>query len=230
MELESIFKNFDRLIVLDTETTGLNFYNNQIIDLGVIEYKSINDCLVKTNEINILIKLEDNKKLPLEIVNLTHITDSMLNTYGISLNEAKTMFFNLLNNDDKKLIATYNAQFDLSFLRYFLKGYHLNKINFLDILTIYKDRAVYPQKLKDAVSHYHLDEIVKNSHRAMDDTLACFEVLKEMSKEKDDIINYVNLFGYNPNYGQPKILIKNVIYKPQPVNFELPVFPLYKTN
>ena len=215
--LKSIFNNYDYIICLDTETTGLDPKTCQIIDLGVICAKKENDSIVIENTINALIKLKDKEqKLSKEIIDLTHITDELLEKEGLSYDEVKNLFSDMLHKKGKKLIATYNAQFDLSFLRYFLKGCKFEDIDFLDILTIYKDRAVYPHRLFQAVTHYALDDKVQNTHRALDDTLACFEVLKSMSDEKDDINNYVNLFGYNPKYGEPNIKIKGITYKPQP--------------
>ncbi|MCR5786449.1 MAG: 3'-5' exonuclease [Acholeplasmatales bacterium] len=215
--LKSIYDNYDYIICLDTETTGLDPKKCQIIDLGVICAERIRDEILITDEINALIKLQEKgAKLPQEIINLTHITDEMLEKEGLNFEQARNLFAEMLNKPGKKLIATYNAQFDLGFLRYFLKGCKFSDLAFLDILTIYKDRAVYPHKLFQAVTHYNLDDKVQNTHRALDDTLACFEVLKSMSDEKDDIIKYVNLFGYNPKYGAPEIKIKGITYKPQP--------------
>lgn len=226
--LKSIYDNYDTIICLDTETTGLNPKTCQIIDLGVIVMKKINGEIVITNEINSLIKLQPGNKLPKEIIELTHITPEMLDKEGKTFDDVKNEFVSILKNDERKLIATYNAEFDLSFLRYFLRGYKFSNMAFLDIMTVYKDRAPYPTKLNAAVTHYNLDDKVINSHRALDDTYACFEVLKEMSKEKDDIIKYVNLFGYNPKYGTPKEAIRGVIYKPQGFLNEFNNKPLYE--
>ena len=226
-ELNSIFSKYDTIICLDTETTGLSPKTCQIIDLGVIVMKNINGIITKVDEINSLIKLLPGNTLPKEIEELTHITLSMLNEKGETYDEVKEKFKKILENDDKKIIATYNAEFDLSFLRYFLRGCKFQNLDFLDILTIYKDRAPYPTKLLNAVSHYNLDGKVINSHRAMDDTLACFEVLKEMSKEKDDIDRYINLFGYNAKFGYPKEQIKGVTYKPQGFLNDYDKTPLY---
>ena len=43
-------------------------------------------------------------------------------------------------------------------------------------------------------------------------------MMEEMEKEKDDLLNYVNLFGYNPKYGVEGKPIGSVTYKPQPYN------------
>ena len=226
MELKSIYDNYKYIICLDTETTGLDPKTCQIIDLGVIVMENNLWHLKEIKKINSLIKLTDpSKKLPKEIIELTHITNEMLEIEGKNLSDVKNEFINILNLEGKKLIATYNAEFDLSFLRYFLVGCKFIDFDFLDILTIYKDRADYPHKLNVAVTQYKLDDLVQNTHRAIDDTYACFEVLKAMAREKDDIINYINLFGYNPKFGEPKEKIKRVIYKPQGYNN---IVPLYK--
>ena len=63
-----------------------------------------------------------------------------------------------------------------------------------------------------------------NSHRAVDDVLATVAVMRAMEDEKDDLMNYVNLFGYNPKYGLEGKPIGSVTYLPQ--GFE-PKEPLY---
>lgn len=52
-------------------------------------------------------------------------------------------------------------------------------------------------------------------HRAIDDVLALFEVLKAMDDEREDLGSYVNLFGYNPKYGVSGRRIVGVRYEPQ---------------
>lgn len=59
---------------------------------------------------------------------------------------------------------------------------------------------------------------MQNSHRAIDDVLALFEVLKAMDEERDDLCTYVNLFGYNPKYGVSGRRITGVRYEPQGFN------------
>ena len=64
-----------------------------------------------------------------------------------------------------------------------------------------------------------------NSHRAVDDVIATVAVMKAMEAEKNDLENYVNLFGYNPKYGVQGKPIGTVTYKPQKFD---PVAPLYE--
>ena len=48
--------------------------------------------------------------------------------------------------------------------------------------------------------------------------------MEVMEQEKQDLISYVNLFGYNPKYGVPRPPIRSITYKPQYYN---PAAPLY---
>ena len=127
------------------------------------------------------------------------------------------------------LLLAYNAHFDLSFLYYLLlrdgDPMILKGKDKLDLLTVYKDRHSYPHKLCNAIEVYGLSDQVVNSHRAVDDVIATVAVMVEMEKERDDLHNYVNLFGYNPKYGLEGKPIGSVTYKPQGYN---PLRPLYE--
>ena len=118
------------------------------------------------------------------------------------------------------LLLAYNAHFDLSFLFYMLlrdgDPAILKGKDKLDLLTVYRDRHDYPHKLCSAIEVYGLTGKVVNSHRAVDDVLATLAVMGEMEKEKDDLLNYVNLFGYIPKFGIDGKPIGSVTYKPQP--------------
>ena len=64
-----------------------------------------------------------------------------------------------------------------------------------------------------------------NSHRAVDDVLATLAVMEKMEEEKDDLLRYVNLFGYIAKYGIDGKPIGSVTYKPQQYD---PPRPLYE--
>ena len=94
----------------------------------------------------------------------------------------------------------------------------LKAADYLDSLTVYKDRRAYPHKLANAILTYKLEDKVQNSHRAIDDVAALFEVCKAMDAERSDLLNYVNVFGYNPKYGVSGKRIEKVAYWPQNFN------------
>ena len=219
--LKKLLDKYDSLIILDTETTGLDSRENRIIEIAAIKVVSSNSQLRISNRLDVLIKLPYGTKLDGKIIELTGITDEDLRTKGEESKEAFNQFVNMFKNE-KILMIAYNAHFDLSFIYHSLvrEGYEsvLKQINMLDALTIYKDRRSYPHKLMNAIDAYNLNNKVANSHRAIDDTMALYEVLKAMDEECDDLDKYINLFGYNPKYGVNGPKIRSVTYLPQPYN------------
>lgn len=209
-------KKYQEIVVLDCETTGLDYQKDQIIELAACLFVFDGEKYLLKDEMDIFIKSDF--PLLIEIVNLTGITDQILKEQGISKTEAIAMFYQRFidNSKQRKLIAAYNAPFDINFITAMLSRHHkdLFDCDFLDILTVYKDRASFPHKLKDAIAHYKLEDKYINSHRAVDDCIACYQVLLSMSEELDDLDKYVNLFGYNPKY-RPTHQVHGVEYRPQ---------------
>ena len=211
--LESLFSSYDSVIVLDTETTGVNCKSDEIIELGFLRL----DRNGERTEEDYLIRLSPGRRLPPVITQLTGIREDELFLNGVEKDVAAEAFVRSLDGE-KPLVCAYNAQFDLCFLFYFLHRLGcagvLQKARFLDIMAIYKDRRDYPHKLCDAVEAYGVTG--ENTHRAVDDANAALEVLLAMERERGDVERYINLFGYNPKYGVPKPRIGSVRYESQP--------------
>ena len=225
MAFKSLFQKYRRLVIFDTETTGLDYKKDQIIEFAavVIEKQGI------IKEFDELIQLDPGTYIPDNIVELTGITNEACAQRGISKNLLRAHLHDMFAPYPTLLIA-YNAHFDLCFVYSLLARDNMVNLltqekGLLDLLTVYKDRHSYPHKLKNAIEVYNLQDKVQNSHRAIDDVLATVAVMEEMEKEKDDFLNYVNLFGYNPKYGAPHPAIRSVTYKPQ--RFDPPK-PLYE--
>ncbi len=159
-----------------------------------------------------------NGLLPQKIVDITGITDKMLEDEGL---EEKVVANDLKERlTQNTLMIAHNAQFDLSFVYNLLKRHYplqadeiVRNMDWLDTLTVFKDRAKYPHKLIDAVKHYEIDEV--NFHRAIDDTKALVDVTKAMKNERDDLTEYINIFGYNPKWGVSGEKFPFIEYKKQ---------------
>ena len=215
-ELAGLFDRYKNIVVFDTETTGLNFDKDQIIELAAVKLtRDDRGNLVFEREIDEFIRLLDGQKLDPFIVNLTGITDEMLEKDGITYSEASDIFYSLIS-DAPTLLVAHNAQFDLMFVRRLLKGKKFtHALDFLDSLTVYKDRRPFPHKLQNAIEAYGLEGKVQNSHRAIDDVKALVEVLIAMDMERTDLHLYINLFGFNAKYGISGCKIRGVHYLPQ---------------
>lgn len=225
--LDSLFAKYDRLMLFDTETTGLAFSRDEIIEFAAVVVERQDGEVVVTREYDQLITLSPGSLVPPEIERLTGISNKDIREKGIPKQQLCRDIGEMIAGNT--LMLAYNAHFDLSFLFYLLlrdgDPTILKGKDKLDLLTVYKDRHSYPHKLCNAIEVYGLGDKVVNSHRAVDDVLATVEVMKAMELEKADLEYYVNLFGYNPKYGISGKAIGSVTYRPQ--RFD-PVAPLYQ--
>ena len=231
MAFEALFQKYDRLFLFDTETTGLDFPRDEIIEFAAVLVEMQGGVPKVTEEYDQLISLTPGNTIPLKIQQLTGITNEDVQEKGISKEQLCADIARMVSGNT--LLLAYNAHFDLSFLFYLLLRNGdpsiLKGKDKLDLLTVYKDRRNYPHKLCNAIESYNLSGKVVNSHRAVDDVIATVEVMKEMEKEKDDLLCYVNLFGYHPTYGLGSKPIGSVTYKPQPTPAKQPLYEVKET-
>ena len=225
-QFDTLFSKYDRLVLFDTETTGLQFSRDEIIEFAAIVVERRDGVATVIQEYDELISLSPGGFVPPKIEELTGISTQDLRERGLPKTRVARDIAEMITGNT--LLLAYNAHFDLSFLYYFLlrdgDPMILKGKDKLDLLTVYKDRHPYPHKLCSAIEVYGLQDRVCNSHRAVDDVLATLAVMEEMEKELPDLEKYINLFGYNPKYGVDGKPIGSVTYKPQPYN---PKGPLY---
>ena len=196
-----MLNQYKKILIFDFETTGLYPTSDQIIEIGALLIDQSTDT-PKETELSLLVRAD--KKLPDIITNITGITDEMLLRDGVSQEIGFQELYQMI--DDQTLLIAYNIGFDLSFLIQYIKRYENPTVQFknpiLDVMALYKDRHPYPHKLDQAVKTYRVE--IPNTHRALDDVKATYEVLKNMSKENDNIDKYVNVLGFNPKYRIPE--------------------------
>ena len=221
-ELKSLLagpeKKYSNLVFFDTETTGVNpDKGDRIIDLAFIAVRK--DGQIRQEDV--YVQLPEGQTIPEKIVRLTGITDMAL-LGGISEKRAAELFAGMITKDT--LLIAHNAQFDISFVAYMFMRYMkehpewistLSACDYLDTLTVYKDRRPYPHRLANAILAYGLQNRVRNDHRAINDVIALFEITKAMAEERNDLLSYINIFGYNPKYGVAGKKLKKVRYQAQ---------------
>ena len=200
-----------KVIYFDTETTGLNSKFDRIIELAML---TVEDGKI-TDDYDEFVNIGRN--LPPRITEITGITDKDLLKGKDEAHVAEDLKNNL--TPDTLMIA-HNCQFDLSFVYSLLERHYPNEayeivsnLKWIDTVTVLKDRKEFPHKLIDAVKYYGIEEV--NFHRAIDDTKALYNVTQALKEERDDLKEYINIFGYNPKYGVSGFKFSFIEYKRQ---------------
>ena len=217
MTLSTLQPHCDSILVLDTETSGLSCRMDEIIEFAAVRLVWDGSDFVTDAEADEFVRRTNDRRLDPRIVGLTGITDELLREEGISKAAFSALLAGLLT--PRTLITAYNAQFDLLFLYHFLDrcgdARLLQNQPKLDLLTVYRDRRAYPHRLSNAIEAYGLQDSVQNSHRAIDDVRATVAVMREMAAERDDLAQYIDIFGYSAKYGVSGPRISSVRYLPQ---------------
>ena len=225
---DGLFSKYDRLVLFDTETTGLNFSRDEVIEFAAVVVERRNGVPQIIQEYDELVTLSPGGFVPPKIEQLTGISTMDIRERGLSKERVCRDIAEMIRGNT--LLLAYNAHFDLSFLFYMLLRSGdpaiLKGKDKLDLLTVYKDRRDYPHKLCNAIDAYGLTGQVVNSHRAVDDVIATVAVMKAMEEERDDLLRYVNLFGYHPKFGVDGKPIGSVTYKPQPYERKRPLYEI----
>ena len=225
-QFANLFDKYDRLVLFDTETTGLDYCRDEIIEFAAVVVECRDGEATIVQEYDELVTLSPGGFVPPKIQELTGISTQDILERGIAKTRVCRDIGEMIRGNT--LLLAYNAHFDLSFLYYLLlrdgDPMILKGKDKLDLLTVYKDRRSYPHRLCNAIDAYGLSGQVVNSHRAVDDVVATVAVMRAMEDERNDLDRYINLFGYNPKYGVEGKPIGTVTYKPQGYD---PKQPLY---
>jgi DNA polymerase III subunit epsilon len=168
-------------VVLDFETTGLDYKTEQVIEVGAIR---LDHDFKELGTLHLMVKLKKGKELPPFITELTGITKDDLRN-GISEFNAMQILHRFIGND---IVVAQFASFDLGFLSKYMQPKKFICTRSMSRLLNPKEKA----SLKDLVQRYGVE--LKNHHRALDDVTATAEVFKIMKREADERgIEYLNV-------------------------------------
>lgn len=162
-------------IIMDVETTGLDYDNDRIIEVGLLRIcgDSIDDrfqCFIKCE-----------KGIPKEITRLTGITDEMIEGQGITEEEAFEKIQAFIGND---LIIGYNIQFDMMFVQRLGerlgKGLGANRTRDVLQLARREIEELDSWQLKTVADYFSSD--TGNAHRALGDCMLTYKIYLELNK------------------------------------------------
>lgn len=165
----------DSYVLLDVETTGLDFNKNELLEIGLIKVEK--DSVI--DERDYLLKPLGG--IPKKIELLTGITEKEVNANSIAIEQALKQTMEFIKGN---VIIGYNVNFDCMFLK---KACDKHKIK-CTIRKIKDVENLAVQKLKD-VQDYKLETVAnklgiqkKQSHRALDDCRLTLDVMKKLNK------------------------------------------------
>lgn len=173
IKVEKDISDRKQFIVMDIETTGLDYNIDEIIEIGALKISK-----EKIEEFSILVSCS--KRLPSFIVKLTGITETILYEKGIELNRALELMVDFIGEET---IVGYNISFDMKFINYNLKKLNKNPLQnrCVDILNIVKKENMYlnSYKLEDVLSEYGIEKSLE--HRALSDAKQIARLINKLN-------------------------------------------------
>jgi DNA polymerase-3 subunit epsilon len=162
-------------VILDSETTGLNHRNDEIIEIGAIAFTfdamgTVGDVIGVYGGLQ-----QPNVPIPAEITKLTGISDAMVEGQVIDIEALKALI------DPADLIIAHNASFDRPFCEVFSQTFARKAWACSNAEIDWSSRGYEGTKLGYLIGqagYFH------DGHRAVDDCFALLEVLtRETSGE-----------------------------------------------
>ena len=111
---DGLFSKYDRLVLFDTETTGLLFSRDEIIEFAAIVVERVDGAPNVIREYDELIALSPGGFVPPKIQELTGISTADLRERGLPKTRVARDIAEMIRGNT--LLLAYNAHFDLSFL------------------------------------------------------------------------------------------------------------------
>lgn len=180
----SLNKNYtkeivDNYCVLDTETTGLSSYYDEIIEIGILKVRN-NEIVDKYDQL-----IKPSYEINSFITDLTGISNEMVKDMP-SIIDIKDSVLEFIGND---IIIGHNTSFDIRFIN---EGFSTN------INNKFMDTMQFSRKLFPELEHHRLSDLNKylnlnnNEHRAISDCMSTkylYDNIKKLMKERKLEIN-----------------------------------------
>ena len=225
------------LLGIDLETTGIDPFSSNIIEIGYMIWDANSSCFVKCG--SYLIK--NNNILPEEIKNLTGITDNYLNKFGMELKQAIISLSDMAKKCD--FLVGHNAiEFDRKYLSKACQKYSIEfpKKYWIDTMTdIPYSHSIKTRKLSYLAVEHNISFAI--SHRAVFDIwttmqiLSKYDIKKVIERAKTGFVKLIAKISYEERAkvskqgfkwdSKHKIWFKILrAYDAKNISFDFPVF------
>jgi len=158
------------LVIIDTETTGLNHTYHQVIEVAGVKVKN---GVIKDTYSSLISIAGD---IPTMITQITGITKADLNKYG---RKPEDVFSEVRNFIGESTFVAHNVNFDYRFLNAEFSRLQIPEMKNPKLCTVRVARKsglpITDFKLITIKEYFGLD---LKSHRAMNDVMVCCELIK----------------------------------------------------
>lgn len=178
---DDLWESISQYVVIDLETTGLDFQNDDVIELAALRIREgrVADSFSRL--------ISTGRELPKEIERLTGITQEML-CEGDKEDEVIIEFLKFIGNE---VLISHNSIFDLNFIKKMCRKYAIEPPHncVFDTLKLSRKKihTIMNYRLVTIAEYFEID--ISDAHRAESDariTMELFEKLKKMRDEDGD--------------------------------------------
>ncbi len=176
----------ERKLILDTETTGLSFDIDKIIEIGVVELK---ENVLTQNYFHEYINPE--KDISLSAQKVHGISNEFLIDKP-AFSKIAERFLDFIKDD---IIIIHNAEFDISFINKELQNCGFNKINNVVIDTIKLAKKEFPGQavnLDSLCRKLNVNNTRQNYHGALLDATLLSKVYLKLTTGKQESLKLID--------------------------------------
>ena len=183
----------ERTLILDTETTGLNFDNDRIIEIGIVELKQ---NILTQNIFHEYINPEKNISLSAQKIH------GISNDFLIDkpkFNNIAQKFLDFIKNDT---LIIHNAEFDVNFINKELQNCGMHEMKNPVIDTIKLAKKEFPGQtvnLDSLCRKLGVTNTRENYHGALLDATLLSKVYLKLTTGKQENLNLMNIQLVNLN-------------------------------
>ena len=176
----------ERKLILDTETTGLSFDTDKVIEIGIVELK---ENVLTQNYFHQYVNPE--KDISLSAQKVHGISNEFLINKPV-FSKIAQKFLDFIKDD---IIIIHNAEFDINFINKELQNCGFNKINNIVIDTIKLAKKEFPGQavnLDSLCRKLNVNNTRQNYHGALLDATLLSKVYLKLTTGKQESLKLID--------------------------------------